>query len=212
VQEDVPVTAGRCPALLASLAAGLGLCAAALAQEGQRGVKVVPDEDLVEQLAPGKSMDTTIVLPPAPDPAGDRSLATLPRIALRQVVIEDVSVLSPDEVAATVAPYEGREVASEELEELRRRLSLLYFEKGYVNSGVELPDQEVVDGVIRFREVRGTLTEVRLSGNRHLNDRYVLGRVDQRSSQPLEINALQASLRLSSFRARTRATVSSGSS
>jgi hemolysin activation/secretion protein len=196
VQEDVPVTAGRWPALLASLAAGLGLCAAALAQEGQRGVKVVPDEDLVEQLAPGKSMDTTIVLPPAPDPAGDRSLATLPRIALRQVVIEDVSVLSPDEVAATVASYEGREVASEELEELRRRLSLLYFEKGHVNSGVELPDQEVVDGVIRFREVRGTLTEVRLSGNRHLNDRYVLGRVDQRSSQPLEINALQASLRL----------------
>lgn len=179
-----------------SLALGLGLSVGALAQEGQRGVQVVPDEDLVEQLAPKKSVDTTVVLPPAPAPGADRSLAALPRVAVREVVIDDGSILSAAEVASVAAPYAGRDVASEELEELRRRLSRLYFDKGYVNSGVELPDQEVVDGVIHFREVRGELTEVRLTGNRRLNDRYVLGRLDRSRGGALDINALQTSLQL----------------
>ena len=187
---------GRRLATLAALVVALGLSAGVVAQEGQRGVQVVPDEDLVEKLAPVRSMDTTIVLPPAPPPAPDESLAGLPRVDLRHVVIEDGSILSAAELAQAAAPYLERDVASEELEELRRRLSLLYFEKGYVNSGVELPDQEVVDGTIRFREVRGELAEVRLSGNKHLKDRYVLSRVSRPEGQPLEINALQTSLQL----------------
>jgi len=190
------VTASMQRGALAALALGLGLSAGAFAQEGQRGIRVVPEEDLVEQLAPEKSIDQTVVLPPAPPAPADKSLVTLPRVAVRRIVIDDGSILSAAEVARTAGPYTGRDVAIEELEELRRRLSLLYFDKGYVNSGVILPDQEVQDGVIHFREVRGRLSEIRLSGNEHLNDWYVLSRIERSEDQPLEINALQTSLQL----------------
>jgi hemolysin activation/secretion protein len=190
------VRAGIQQGSLAALALGLSLSTGALAQDRQRGISVVPDEDLVDQLAPEKPMDSTVVLPPAPPPPAEASLVALPRVAVRKVVIDDGSILSATEVARTAAGYTGREVTIEELEELRRRLSLAYFDRGYVNSGVVLPDQEVTDGVVHFREVRGELTEIRLSGNEHLSDWYVLSRIDRQEDQPLEINALQTSLQL----------------
>jgi hemolysin activation/secretion protein len=177
-------------------AAALALTLPALGQDINRGIQVTPDEDLVEQLAPEANIDRTPVLPPAPPRPTDRRLRGLLTIRLDGVQIENGSMLTAAEVESVAGSFTGRDVSMEELEELRRRLSLLYFDKGYVNSGLVLPDQEIRDNVVRYREIRGELTAIQLSGNDNLRDTYITKRIVQPGDGPLEINALQRSLQL----------------
>ena len=46
-----------------------------------------------------------------------------------------------EELEALTAPYENRPISFETLQELRQTLSHRYVERGYVTSGVVLPDQ-----------------------------------------------------------------------
>lgn len=177
-------------------AIALAVAVPALGQDVNRGIQVTPDEDLVEQLAPEASIDRTPVLPLAPPRPADGSLLGMRTIPLRDIEIENGSILTSEEVASVAASFTGRNVSMEELEELRRRLSLLYFDKGYVNSGLVLPDQEVRDNVVRFREVRGELTTIQLSGIDNLCEGYLMRRIDRPGDGPLEINSLQTSLQL----------------
>ncbi len=172
-----------------------------LAQEppGQRDTPLdLPDpaeRPEVEEEAPAGA--PARVLPPAPtDDEGDR-LVTLQGVMVRKIVVRDAQLLSAREIAAATRPYEGRVVSIDELQQLRYRLSLVYFDKGYVNSGVLLPDQRITDGTIYFDEVRGTLNAVELEGNRRLNDHYILARVERpEAGEALQINELQSSLQL----------------
>jgi hemolysin activation/secretion protein len=141
-------------------------------------------------------IDKTIVLPPAPAAPSTAALVDLPAIAIDDIAIDGGSILSGTEVSAVSAAYVGRKVSFEELEDLRRRLSLLYFDKGYVNSGVILPDQQVMNNTVHFREIRGELTAIQLTGNDSLRDEYILSRVQNPGDGPLDINALQSSLQL----------------
>jgi hemolysin activation/secretion protein len=174
----------------------LSLCGQALAQGADRGVKLTEDEDLVEELAPAATIDRTPVLPPMRVSPNVTRLAGLPTLPLNGIQIEGNTVLSTDEIDSVASPYVGQKVSTEDLEALRQRLSLLYFDKGYVNSGVVLPDQDITDNTVRFREVRGQLTSIQLSGNKLLRDRYILNRIEKPERGLLEINALQTNLQL----------------
>jgi len=167
----------------------------AVAQETQRGIQTVEPEagELSGRQVPAL-FDRTPVLPEPSLPAGER-LAEIPVVFLRSVRIEGGTVLDDADVAAVAAPYTGRDISMEELNELRNRLSLLYFDRGYVNSGVVLPDQKIGQGEIVFTEVLGRLVTVELQGNRHLNDRFWLSRI-QNNSKKLNINELQDNLQV----------------
>jgi hemolysin activation/secretion protein len=51
-------------------------------------------------------------------------------------------VFSNGELAKLLEKYKGRELTAEDLEQARQDLTLLYINKGYVNSGAVLPDQD----------------------------------------------------------------------
>jgi hemolysin activation/secretion protein len=119
---------------------------------------------------PRLKRESADVLPPVAAPLPQRSLAGSVSVFVREIVLVDGSVFSRLELEPVFAPYLNRQLTNEHLQELRQRLSLLYFDAGYVNSGVILPDQEVADGRIVFREVRGRLTGIEIQGNKHLRD------------------------------------------
>lgn len=65
---------------------------------------------------------------------------------------------------ALIAGLIGQPVGIDDLERARRALTQLYIDRGYVNSGVLIPDQAVDDGIVRFRVVEGRLTEIEVGG------------------------------------------------
>ncbi|MHB8880685.1 MAG: ShlB/FhaC/HecB family hemolysin secretion/activation protein [Thermodesulfovibrionales bacterium] len=106
------------------------------------------------------------------------------------------TVLSPEELSAATSPYIGREISFEELQELRQKLTSLYVEKGYINSGVLIPDQKVRAGIVSLTAAEGRLTGMVVEGAKRLRPRYITGRLEPYLKEPLNVFELQEGLQL----------------
>lgn len=154
----------------------------------------VPRPDL---LLPKPPPPVPFTLPRVVPPPEDATrLGPELKVFVRRIEISGNTAVSSEELAQIAAPYQNRIVTSTELLELRNKLSLHYVGKGHVNSGAVLPDQEIKDGVVRYRIVEGALTDIELSGNERLRASYVLNRIRLRAGPPLNVNQLQESLQL----------------
>jgi hemolysin activation/secretion protein len=132
-------------------------------------------------------------LPPQTAPGG--SIAGGVQVSVEEIRVEGVTVLEPETVNAVIAPYRGRTVSSAELQNLRLALTRMYVDRGFVNSGVILPDQQVSGGVITYRAVEGKLTRIEFDERSRLSGRYVRPRVQQYLEGPLNVSDLQLALR-----------------
>ena len=162
-----------------------------------RGISVVPTpEEEQREDKTRDEFDRSPVLPPGNLPWQSDQLSGVSGVHVSSIKLPNNTILSAQQIAEVTAPYTNRVVSTEELSELRHKLSMLYFDLGFVNSGVILPDQKVSDGTVEFTEVMGTLTDVQLEGNHVLNDNYWLSRINSVTSGPLQINELQSTLQI----------------
>jgi len=97
-----------------------------------------------------------------------------------------------DDVKAIVADYLQVSVSVHDLLAMKNRLNQLYALKGYINTGVKIPDQEIKDGVLRLEMTPGRLSKITIASD--LKDRYIAGRLDL--SEPFNLTELQTQLKL----------------
>lgn len=121
---------------------------------------------------------------------------TLPQIRMTDVAVVDHDLLTPEEIDRVVRPFRGKEVSFEELEQIRHELTRIIIGKGYINTGVIIPDQEVENGVVRFEVIQGKLTSVVLEGSRHFSSRYLKSKLQRGTLPTLNISTLQENLQL----------------
>jgi hemolysin activation/secretion protein len=140
---------------------------------------------------------TEITLPPLPPPKPDEErLSSTIKVSVRNVRLTGNTVFPTEELEKLTAPYENREVTSEELQELRHQLTRYYVERGYINSGAIIPDQEVKDGVIEIRLIEGQLSRIDIEGNQGLRTSYLSDRIALGAGSPLNINNLQEQIQI----------------
>jgi hemolysin activation/secretion protein len=137
----------------------------------------------------GPSPSGGAAIPPSPAPAAT-NLPNQPLFVLRGVTVVGTTVLDKAAIDQVIAPYLEHPVGLRDLEEIRRRLTLLYVDRGYINSGVVLPDQNVTDGVLTLRAVEGRVTDIDLTGNRHYRTSYLTDRLERGVSVPFNVNDL----------------------
>ncbi len=137
-------------------------------------------------------------LPPTPAEPGGKlpPLRRGPRIIVGEFRFVGNTVFSDQELSEIAAPYVARPISAEELEALRTQLSFYYIERGYVNSGVLIPDQKLRDGTLLFQIVEGRLSEIRLEGTGHLAPDYLKRRLALGAGPPLNVNELQERFQL----------------
>jgi hemolysin activation/secretion protein len=147
-----------------------------------------PELPSVQPSAPPSSTVTAPVLQPPPET--DTYLSRGPRFVLRDANISGNTVLDEASIRAVLAPYLGKLVTTADLEEIRRQFTLLYINRGYVNSGAVIPDQNVVNGVVAFRFVEGRVTDIEVSGTDHFDPEYFRSRLTQGIEPPLNVEKL----------------------
>ena len=130
--------------------------------------------------------------PPAAPPAAAALLDRAPRFVLVGYKIDGNSVLPEDAVKEIFAPYLNHPVSIADLEEMRTRLTRLYIDRGYINSGFVIPDQDASSGVVTFHAVEGRVTEVNTIGIDHFNADYFNDRLERGLTVPFNINELQS--------------------
>jgi hemolysin activation/secretion protein len=128
-------------------------------------------------------------IPPRPASAG----ASLPNQAifvLKSLKVIGNTVLEPAAIDKVAAPFLNHPIGLRDIEEIRQQITLLYVNRGYINSGAVVPDQTVGDGVLTLRVVEGRVTEIDLTGNRHYRTSYLTDRLSRGISTPFNVEDL----------------------
>jgi hemolysin activation/secretion protein len=105
-------------------------------------------------------------------------------------------VFSSANLAKVVDKYKNREINADDLEQARQDLTLFYINKGYVNSGAILPDQDGKNGIITVQLVEGRLTGINLKGNFWFRSWWLRNEIRQGAGRPLNFNKLKETLQL----------------
>jgi hemolysin activation/secretion protein len=135
------------------------------------------------------------ILPPAPVPERRGSISTV-KVYVREILVLGSTVFTPQELAQVTDPYRNREITSEDIESLRVAMTLLYVNHGYSTSGTVVPDQAIVDGLLRLQVIEGTLSRINVEGNYWFRSSYFTSRLQRDAGPPVNVNALQERLRL----------------
>ncbi len=130
---------------------------------------------------------------PRPAPAPPAAKPKLPATAhfiLRGVHILGNTVLDDASIHAVVAPYLDKPVTLDDLEDIRQRFTDFYIDRGYVNSGAVIPDQDVANGVVTFRFIEGRVTDIDITGTDHFKPEYFRSRLERAAAAPFNIDDL----------------------
>lgn len=137
------------------------------------------------------------ILPSPPAAASvESALQRQPRLFVSGYEFDGNTAFSDTDLSRVTAPFANREIANEELEEVRRAVTLHYVSQGYVNSGAIIPDQSPTNGVVYIRVIEGVLSGVELHGNKWLRDGFITSRVRRWAEPPLDLDQLQEGLQL----------------
>lgn len=136
------------------------------------------------------------VLPDASSLAPAGRLSSGLHLTVSRFDIVGSTVFTDERLAELAAPFLKRPIGSEEIEELRLRLTRLYINAGYINSGAVIPDQDVRDGVVSIRIVEGELGEVAVGGEHRFNPDWVGAMLKHGAGRPLNISSLQERMQL----------------
>ena len=115
-------------------------------------------------------------LPPVA-PASPVAAPGAQSVLLEKVRFVGNTVVSTEDLQAVAAPFVGKEVSAAEIETLRQKATLLYVNRGYINSGALLASETLDQGTLTLNIVEGRLKEVRLRGMDGLSEPYVAERL-----------------------------------
>ncbi|HEV8679994.1 MAG TPA: POTRA domain-containing protein, partial [Stellaceae bacterium] len=178
------------PQPAASRAVSIGAPPVALPLPTRRGGPAEPLPEPELAAPPASESSQPAVASPTPPPTA-QSLQQGPKFVLRGVRIEGNTVLDQASIDAITRPYLNSFVGLGDLEEIRRRLTLLYVERGYINSGAVIPDQDVGGGVVTIRAVEGTVTDVEVAGTISFEPDYFRSRLASGLRKPFNVRDVE---------------------
>ncbi len=126
--------------------------------------------------------------------AGSLTPVEQPRIHVRRFSFKGNRALKDSTLRRAVAPWEGRDCTSEDLEAARQAVTEAYIKAGYLNSGALLEPQDLHKGGVLLTIIEGRLTEVRVSGNRWFRDWWLRHEVRRAAGSPLNAENLSEGL------------------
>jgi hemolysin activation/secretion protein len=95
--------------------------------------------------------------PPVPAaPLPEAPPTDKPAFLLKGVRVDGNSVLDQSDLDRVVAPFLNRPAGLRDLEAIRQGITLLYVDRGYINSGAVIPDQTVDNGILQVQVIEAT--------------------------------------------------------
>lgn len=109
------------------------------------------------------------------------------------------TAFSDQELAEFLKPYTNKEITFAELLEAERKITNLYLDNGYINSGVVINAGQTFnsqEAIISINFIEGSVVEIDIQGLRRINSNYVKSRLKNATSKPFNVNDLYESLQL----------------
>jgi hemolysin activation/secretion protein len=102
-----------------------------------------------------------------------------------------------NELHAIASEHEGKLVRLGDLEAIRLKITKLYVDAGYLNSGATIDlDERVRKGIIAIKVVEGRVSGYEVNGNERLSAEYVSERAKLGAGQPFNVKELGSQLQV----------------
>jgi len=98
-----------------------------------------------------------------------------PRFDIARFVVVGNTLLGAQDVQQVVAPFTGKKKSFEDIEHALQALEAAYREAGYGVVQVQLPEQDITQGVVRLRILQPTVGKVRVQGNEYFDTENIRG-------------------------------------
>jgi hemolysin activation/secretion protein len=112
------------------------------------------------------------------------------RLTVRAVEFDGLKGMTAAELASAYAPYVGTDQPISVVCEIRDRAATILRNAGYI-AAVQVPEQRIADGVVRFRVLMAHLAQVRVRGNATGAEKIIAGYLNNLTEQPV-FNRYQA--------------------
>ncbi|MDH3460088.1 MAG: BamA/TamA family outer membrane protein, partial [Burkholderiaceae bacterium] len=136
------------------------------------------------------------LLPPVPAPKDKGASTAELHVVLNEIRLVGNTVYTATQLAEVTQPYLGRALSADDVETLRLALTTYYVERGYINSGAVIPDQDLGSQVLKIEIVEGRLSDVNVAGAERLHPEYVRDRLLRNAGAPMNLAELQQRLQL----------------
>lgn len=103
---------------------------------------------------------------------------------LRGAEFDGLQGLTAVQLASTYAPYVGRDVPISTVCEIRDRAATILRDAGYI-AAVQVPEQRIESGVVRFQVLMARVTQVRVRGEATGAEAILAGYLNQLTKRPL---------------------------
>jgi hemolysin activation/secretion protein len=90
-----------------------------------------------------------------------------------EIQVEGNTLLPSKDIERAVYPHLGPKKSIDNVENARKQLEQMYQERGYGTVFVDIPEQDVVGGVVRLKVSEGKIERLRVTGSRY----FSLGRI-----------------------------------
>ena len=121
--------------------------------------------------------------------------AAEPRFAIWEFQVKGNSLLEPSAIELVLTPYLGEGKTITSVQDAASHLERSYRELGYPTVMVNIPEQDVVGGVVTLEVVEGKVSRVRVSGSRYFLPSEIKQEVGSlQQGQPMHIPSFQADL------------------
>lgn len=155
----------------------------------------LPDDQRNPNITPLPPIEDFLEQPPNQFPEGDPGDSSI-EFEVKQFNLEDNTVLDEAEVEKIFQDYRDRQISFADLLELETRLTKLYTENGYINSGVVIPEQNITKGIITVKAIEGSIEDINVSVQGRLKEGYVRSRLRRGAKTPLNVDELAEALQL----------------
>lgn len=106
------------------------------------------------------------------------------KLTVREVVFDGLKGLTAAEMAEAYRPFVGTEQPVAVVCEIRDRAGTILRNAGYV-AAVQVPEQRIADGVVRFTVLMAHLTQVRVRGDATGAERLIAGYFSKLTEEPV---------------------------
>lgn len=105
-------------------------------------------------------------------------------LVVRGVEFDGLKGLTREQLASAYSPFIGRDVPISVVCEIRDRAATILRNAGYI-AAVQVPEQRIAEGTIRFQVLMAHLTQVRVRGDATGAERVIAGYLNQLTKQPV---------------------------
>lgn len=165
----------------------------------QTPAPLAPQQDLdrLERPALIEEEASDLQLPPV-DRVTERPGELRDQVEFQLIAIDvtGATILQKEEIEALTNAYLNRPITLLDVQELSDAITTLYVQRGFLNSGARIPDQDIGAGRLRIEVIEGVLGAIWVTGATELGEAYVADRLKAGLRSPLNLFALQDNFQL----------------